>query len=485
MLQNWLEIVPAQGQRGRIEENTTFAQEALRNKLWYRGDAAEIEQYYKQTEQYGYCTGARFWAAVPETESVRKIHSGLPAMIVDTLAYIVKADMEQVDFGEDTQAAGKWEQIEADFDFRALVGKAIRETLVTGDGAFKISVDTDLSDYPIVEFVSGDRVDYIIKRGRLCGVDFWTRRCGDKGKYSLRERYEPGRVSYALFDGDKEVPLDRAEECKSLRPVEFCGDYLMAVPLRIFDNPRFYGRGKSVFDSKTDVFDAHDEVISQWMDAIRAGRVQKYIPEDMIPRDPKTGALLTPNTFGSHFVALEANAKEGVASKIDTIQPEIRYDAFLSTYSATLNMCLQGVLSPATLGIDVGRMASGEAQREKKDVTGYTRNAITDALEKTLPVLVSAVLKTYDNMLDQAPEEYECTVSFGEYGAPDFDSRISTVAAASGADIMSIESQVDELWGDSKDAEWKAAEVERIKRLRGIEAESEPAVGGDLIDSMG
>ncbi|MBS6475375.1 MAG: hypothetical protein KH354_05260 [Clostridiales bacterium] len=28
MLQNWLEIVPAQGQRVRIEENTTFAQGA-------------------------------------------------------------------------------------------------------------------------------------------------------------------------------------------------------------------------------------------------------------------------------------------------------------------------------------------------------------------------------------------------------------------------------------------------------------------------
>ena len=47
---------------------------------------------------------------------------------------------------------------------------------------------------------------------------------------------------------------------------------------------------------------------------------------------------------------------------------------------------------------------------------------------------------------------------------------------------MSIESQVDELWGDSKDEAWKAAEVEPIKRLRGIETESEPAVGGDLID---
>lgn len=482
MLQNWLEIVPAQGQRVRIEENTTFAQEALRNKIWYRGDAAEIEQYYKQTEQYGYCTGARFWAAVPETESVRKMHSGLPAMIVDTLTYIVKADMEPADFGTDMQAADKWEQIESDFDFRALVGKAIRETLVTGDGAFKISVDTELSDYPIVEFVPGDRVDYIIKRGRLCGVDFWTRCCGEKGQYSLRERYERGHVSYALFDGDKEVPLDRAAECAGLQPAAFDGGYLMAVPFRVYDNPRFCGRGKSVFDSKTDVFDSHDEVISQWMDAIRAGRVQKYIPEDMIPRDPKTGALLTPDTFGSHFVAVGGNVKEGIASKIETIQPEIRYDAFLSTYSATLNMCLQGILSPATLGIDVGKMASGEAQREKKDVTGYTRNAITDALEKTLPALICAVLKTYDNMCGRAPEEYEPSVSFGEYGAPDFDSRINTVAAASGADIMSIESQVDELWGDSKDEQWKSAEVERIKRQRGIEAANEPAVGGDLID---
>ena len=61
-------------------------------------------------------------------------------------------------------------------------------------------------------------------------------------------------------------------------------------------------------------------------------------------------------------------------------------------------MCLQGVVSPATLGIDVGKMQSADAQREKKDVTGNTRNTITTALEKALPQLVSAILSTYDNM---------------------------------------------------------------------------------------
>ena len=34
---------------------------------------------------------------------------------------------------------------------------------------------------------------------------------------------------------------------------------------------------------------------------------------------------------------------------------------------------------------------------------------------------------------------------------------------------MSIETQVDQMWGNSKDEEWKAAEVARIKALRGIE----------------
>lgn len=48
---------------------------------------------------------------------------------------------------------------------------------------------------------------------------------------------------------------------------------------------------------------------------------------------------------------------------------------------------------------------------------------------------------------------------------------------------MSIESQVDELWGASKDENWKKEEVSRIKKARGIEVvEEPPSVGGELID---
>ena len=76
---------------------------------------------------------------------------------------------------------------------------------------------------------------------------------------------------------------------------------------------------------------------------------------------------MRPDRFGAEYITIEGQtAKEAVSDKIDTVQPEIRYEAFLASYTATLDMCLQGVMSPATLGIDVGKMSSAEASARRK-----------------------------------------------------------------------------------------------------------------------
>lgn len=487
-IKDWLEIRPATGQKIAIDEPMSFNTEVIRNKIWYRGNADEIEQLYKQLDT-GYGGTARFWASVPETEQIRKIHSGLPAMIVDTLAYIVCSDMSEVELDDDA-AQDVWEEIAEAIRFDSLMTEAVTQALVSADGAFKISIDTDLSPYPLVEFLPADRVSYLTRHGQIYGVDFWTDIRKDKQLFRLRERYalvnQECTVTYALFKDENEVPLDTVEELAGMNPVRVSGNYLMAVPLKFYDSPRFPGRGKSIYDSKTDVFDAHDEVISQWIDAVRAGRVTKYIPEDMIPRNPVTGELRTTdpvNSFGTHFIKTMSLPNEtGKQGQIDVVQPEIRYEAYASTYASTLDMCLQGIISPATLGIDLGKMSSADAQREKKDVTGHTRNTITAVLEKAVPRLVSAILMTYDNMRGEMPGKYEPSVTFGEYGAPDFDSRVETISKAATAGVMSIESQVDELWGASKNDDWKAEEVARIKQIKGIETVEEPYPGDELTD---
>ena len=88
----------------------------------------------------------------------------------------------------------------------------------------------------------------------------------------------------------------------------------------------------------------------------------------------------------------------------------------------------------------------------------------------------------YDTMQDLAPGAYSPTVEFGEYGAPDFDSRVEVVNKAATAGTMSVEAQVDELWGDSKDQSWKEAEVSRIKQMKGLIDASPPQTGDELID---
>lgn len=481
MIRNWLRIQPAYGQNITIREAASWETNCMRNRVWYRGDASEIEQLFKALGT-DFANTARFWTAAPSGSQVRKAHSGLPAVMVYILSYIVKADINDVEFsGEgDKEAEEIWEEIARDCGFTDLIGDAVSDVLALGDGAFKISIDTETSQYPMLEFWPADKVKYHRRNGRVTGVEFRSLYTVENAEYELRELYEPGKICYSLYDGDKEVPLERVPELAGYKPVEYAGDFPMAIPFMVFKSQRYPGRGRSIFDDKTDSFDAHDEVISQWIDAVRSGRVKQYIPESLIPRDPNSGAFIDTtavNSFGSNFVAVQSSNKENAVDKIETVQPEIRYDAFLSSYTATLSMCLQGIMSPATLGIDVGKMASAEAQREKKDVTGYTRNAVTDALEKVLPQVVRSMLMAYDTLRKRPVGVYEPKVTFGEYGAPDFDSRVKTVGNAATASIMSVESQVEELWGASKDDEWKKAEVLRIKQERGIETMGEPSVG--------
>lgn len=475
MLRTWLEIQPAPEYSICISEKTGFYTEVARAQIWYRGDAYELSQFFGQLDLGTSC----FWGSVPEREKIRKIHSGLPAVIADTLAYIVKSDMDDIAV-EGERASADLAYICGHTDLTELTGQAVAATLVDGDGAFKISVDTAVSDTPIVEFVGADKTEYHYSRGVLEEVVFHSEHSAGARKYHLEERYGRGYIESRLYSGEKEVPLESVPCLAGIPPrAEFAGGYIMAVPLRFYASKKYPGRGKSIFDGgKSDCFDALDEVISQWWDAIRAGRVKQYIPETLIPRDPENGRPLAPDQFGNSYISTMQPLQEGVSPKIEVVQPDIKYEAFAASYSSCLLMCLQGLVSPATLGIDVGKMSSAEAQREKKDVTGNTRNTITTALEKALPELVNAILKTYDNMRGKAPADYEVTADFGEYGAPDFDSRADTVGKASTYGIMSVQTQVEELWGSSKTDEWKAAEVKRLLLEKGL-AEGEPAAVGD------
>lgn len=478
-----LNVRPAQDKPITIYEPFTFQGNVLRNRIWYRGEASELDQFFKQSvKNNDLVAQSRFWAATPtEGLNIRKIHSGLPSLIVERLSDIVVADIETIDLENENQdIKDLWENISTENHFDKLIGELIIETLVTGDGAFKISIDTDISKYPIIEFYSGELVDYTVKRGRVQEVIFYTNYTVDNKDYRLQETYGKGYIRYKLFSQDgKEVALNIITNTANLEDVSFTGDFIMAVPLMFFKSAKFTDRGKSIYDTKTDNFDALDETVSQWMDAIRDGRVKQYIPEDLLPKNPSTGEVLKPNPFDNKYIATGSSLAEDAKNEISIQQPEIKHESYVTTYASNLDMCLQGIISPSTLGIDLKKTDNAEAQREKEKTTLYTRGKIVDSLTKVIPEVVDIVLKVNDLLYKKAPGEYEATISFGEYASPSFDTTVDTVGKAKSYGIMSVEQCVEELYGDTWTDEEKAEEVQRIKEQNGDIQVEEPKVTDD------
>jgi hypothetical protein len=474
-----LNVQPAMQNQITIQEAYTHETNLIKNKLWYRGEAYELEQFFKNISSDP-VNKARFWSAVPsENLSIRKIHSGMPAMIADRLSDIVVADIDSIEVtGEDANKT--WEEIRKDNKFDDDIGDVLTKVLVSGDGAFKLSIDTEISKYPIIEFFEADRVEYVARRGRLQEVKFFTYYNKENRRYKLVESYGKGYVNYNLIDDrDNEVSLSVLEETNELKDVTFNGDFIMAVPLMFFKSPKWDGRGKSIFDSKSDSFDALDEVISQWIDAIRDGRVQKYIPEDLIPKNPDTGQLMKPNSFDNKFIKIGSSLAEDSKNEIDMKQADIKYEAYVESYANAVDMCLQGIISPSTLGIDLKKTDNAEAQREKEKTTLYTRNKIVDTLTEVIPHLVEIILKTNDVLNKKTPGEYEVSITFGEYASPSFDTVVEIVGKAKSYGIMSIEKVVDELYGDTMTEEEKAIEIQRIKEQNGMIETEEPKAVDD------
>lgn len=473
-VRSWLNIVPANPYSFQINEILDFEAHAIRNRIWYRGDGNELEQLYRQSEEY--VDKHKFWGSkcTPGME-IRKIHTGLPGLIVKILAAAVLPDMNDFEF-ESPEQESIWKVIAEENKFTKKIEKALKEALYIGDGAFKVSIDPQNSEHPILEWCPGDRVEFVRNRDRIQEIIFKTP-YREKGRiYVLNERYGHGYIVNELYHEYKLVPLDSISATAGLRDVTFDNNTILAVPLMIYESAKYEGRGGSIFDGKLDNFDSLDETWSQWMDALRTGRAKTYIPECLIPHDPSTGELIRPNPFDNRYFASDGDMREGQKNQVMTDQPVIPHESYLASYVTALDLCLQGVISPSTLGIDTKKLDNAEAQREKEKTTLYTRNAIIEALQETLPDVVEMCINAEHFLHNQAAEEVKVNIPFGEYANPSFESQVETIAKAKQGGIMSIERCVEELYGDTLDEHCKEEEIARLKVEQGIQDMEEPAV---------
>lgn len=143
------------------------------------------------------------------------------------------------------------------------------------------------------------------------------------------ERYDKNGITYKLVNKEGvELRLeDYPELVKKYRPVKNPNNFIMALPLMFKKSKKYQGRGKSLFDGKLDNFDAFDEVWSQWMLALRKGQIKTYIPESLLPRDPKTGMLLRGSDFDNDYISVEESIAED--GKVKSKQRKAKFNMML------------------------------------------------------------------------------------------------------------------------------------------------------------
>ena len=234
-MQSWLQINPPLAMLINIEEVLDFQGNAIKNLIWYRGDPNELEQLYWQIPKHQ-VEMQKFWASHGTVGmEMRKIHTGLPALMVKVLAHIIVNDFDGVDINNLSEQ-DIWDNIYRNNDGDGLLKQCLINTLVVGDGAFKISIDTDISQYPIIEFYPGDKVEFVYKRGRIREIIFKTVYKHKSGIYTLHEHYGYGYVDYKLYRGESECSLNAIPQTEKLSTVTFDSSFIMAVPFKIFSS---------------------------------------------------------------------------------------------------------------------------------------------------------------------------------------------------------------------------------------------------------
>lgn len=441
-------------------------------KAWMSGDSSEILNFFTQNAVTGipfnpiYMRNKAqyFWNVSATEKSTKRVHSGLPRAMVDTLANLLGTPMfisSDPNLQMDTD----------DIVDRARVKQMVSQrylplTLGLGRGCLKASKRSDGT--PFLSYYEADMCRMHWRGEELVRAEFfdWYRKDG-KDYLLVDTRYVDGYGSHSDVDlylmksdmskGER-VPMDTLEETEGLEDTVIVGCHeISAFPAMFFDDPLHPHKGRSILAGKGDLFDMLDEIISVHNLTIRYSVPIEYFPETLMDRDP-FGHVMEPNTYIRRYVKTAAS---GVSNdigqdgdKVQVTQPDVKTDEYLKSAQEIIARCCTGYLSPTTMGVIPDKQDNAPT-REKERTTVFTRNTINDAACQQLGDAMSFLL----GMRIGFDRPHEVKIRFSDFANPSLESKIATLGGAWSNGQISTDLYVKTLWQDKLTPE----EMEREK----------------------
>jgi len=447
------------------------------NYIWFQGLPQTIEEFYKVKQEPGNYTQHYFWKAV--NGDIVKLHYPLASSISRAMASVLFG--EDISMRVDTGNVKVSEQLNKRLD-KILEENNIKELLqrgailesYSGSIGAKIVVDTEFSEYPILQFYPAEQIELETKYGKIVEIIFKDDYFKDGVKYKLKSKYGKGYIRYELYDKDnRRVSLNTIEMLANLKDIAILDtqgnpiDLILAVfkPNRVvssnFNQSHF---GASDYEGLYPVFNALDELLSVWNDHYRNGRITTFMSEDMLKRNPTTGEVIKPNAFGLNTVVLyDSTASMDKKSDVKRDIPKLDVVPFREGFENYIKVALQRAgLSPITFGFDsVSRLSAAETLQEREKTTLKTRQDKTRLWDEFLTKLVKLIF-IFDELSVLTPSDngtevvyqltndwnYNYLVEWAAYDSPSKEEQLRVMDMALKANLISLEMAYHTLYDD-------------------------------------
>lgn len=485
----------------------------LENKLaeydaWYQGDSDELLNFYTVQTNVDYNTEpvysrnkrGYFWSISSTENDIKRTHSGQPRNIVDTIVSIIGkpeyyAGIKDFPIGtsNDTLRAC----LEENEFWDTYTFEQLPMTLVEGWGCYKIDWDRDRSELPLIKYYRAKDVEFIYSDKVLTGIIFKnyytdgkfnsyliteTRSIQKKNLYIVKEIFK-------IKGEDVEELLDsEIKEIEGLSGIDtepiIIDNYtkFLAVPCIFYkDTVNNDGYGRSIFTGKVDLFDDLDQCLSQGSNTVRRSTPVEYFNTDFLERDPITKLPKMPHVYDRKYTSFiggrTADGTQTSTQPVQVTQPQLMFGEYTTEATQILMQIISGVISPATMGIDVAKKDNADAQREKEKVTIFTRNVLINAESRILKNLFNQVLAAVQLMKEGKSTcgDYSITIKYSEFADDSFENKLKNLGDAFVKGMISTDMYLDKLYGDTLSGAERSREKEYLEAKQ---QESEDPFGG-------
>lgn len=476
--------------------------------IWYGGDGDRLLNFYTRTLNIDYNYEPfydrnkrnYFWAESATEEDIKRTHSGIVRTIIDTITGICGEPLIK---GKNVDESLQGILDENEFYTAIYAQEQLPLTLAEGWGAYKIDWSSDLSDKPIIMYYRANDVGFIKRYKRIIGIiykDFYT---DGKKKYLVVEtRYRKDgnlyidKDAFEVFADDDELKPIALKELKFLNNTEdrieiTNYDGLLGVPCIIFKDTEGTRPGRSIIENKIDLCDDYDQCFSQRANTVRESTPMSYFDTAYLERDPVTRLPIAPSSFNRKYTmykgTVDENGVDAGKGPVTVTQPKLDFEQFDREASALLGEIVNGILSPASLGIDLAKKDNADAQREKEKVTVFTRNKILKAETAILRKLMNEVMCAQELMNTDCitVKNYDIDVEFSEFADDSFENKIGTLATPLSLKAISPKMYLKKLHGNSlSESEFaeELAYIEEAMKDNDSEDENDAEFGTDNIE---